>query len=414
MLKTTFIKGTVAPLLRCIKASYRGIRSEHRGLIHTTSRSLHSSRCGNRLIEFRHFCRPFCTSGKDKGTENIEESTGAPTNEKKNESDAPVIGTDTTKEVSIGEDAVPNSEITPSSTTYVEAAGTNVQTAVRNVASTIQFYEQKYEELEQNVMQRLHESNQRRFRIILLSSILFIAWITAVFGTRIRKAFTEQTAGLAMETLENESLKVQTQELATAVVNTILEDKEITSQAATFLKEASTAPETQQALLKLTLYVLQHKDTLEEVTKLAQKLIKNLSQDEATIADFSALLEHVLADPQIKQALVAVVSDLCQDAEVMQAVTKLTLKVLETKEVNEATTALLSASTGEVMQDVEVLQQSRQFVAEVMGDDVLQKEGGNALWKSISYALKPGLIRVTGATLVVASVTLAKVMLSPY
>jgi hypothetical protein len=183
-------------------------------------------------------------------------------------------------------------------------------------------------------MQSIHESNQRRFRIILLSSLLVAVWVTAVFGGRIRKAFTEQTAGLAkvyclyylyylyylcylyylyylylyylyylnylyhlyhlyflyflylyyiQETLENESLKVQTQELATAVVNTILEDKEITSQAAAFLKEASTAPETQQALLELTLHVLQHPETLEELSNITQKMIKNLADDKVRV-----------------------------------------------------------------------------------------------------------------------------------
>lgn len=40
---------------------------------------------------------------------------------------------------------------------------------------------------------------------------------------------------------ENESLKIQTQELATAVVHTVLNDKDITAQAITFLRDATTA-----------------------------------------------------------------------------------------------------------------------------------------------------------------------------
>jgi hypothetical protein len=39
------------------------------------------------------------------------------------------------------------------------------------------------------------------------------------------------------------------------------------------------------------------------------------------------------------------------------------------------------------------LSQSRQFIAEVMGDDLLQKEGGNALINTVYHALKPGMIR---------------------
>jgi hypothetical protein len=140
-----------------------------------------------------------------------------------------------------------------------------------------------YSELEKNLMQRINESNQRRFRIILLSTVLFITWIGAVFGTRIRKMLSDQTAGLAKETLENESLKVQTQELAMAVVNTVLNDKEVTAHAASFLREASVVPETQQALLQLTLHVLQHPDTLEEATTLAKKLITVLAKDKVRV-----------------------------------------------------------------------------------------------------------------------------------
>lgn len=57
---------------------------------------------------------------------------------------------------------------------------------------------------------------------------------------------------------------------------------------------------------------------------------------------------------------------------------------------------------------------NRKFVADVMGDDLLQQEGGNALMKSVTYALQPGLIRITGFTLAVASIALAKIVLSPY
>jgi hypothetical protein len=42
---------------------------------------------------------------------------------------------------------------------------------------------------------------------------------------------------------------------------------------------------------------------------------------------------------------------------------------------------------------LQVSQQSRHFIAEVVGDDLLQKEGGQALWQSIKYALEPGVIR---------------------
>ena len=64
-----------------------------------------------------------------------------------------------------------------------------------------------------------------------------------------------------------------------AVVQTVLNDKEVTAHAASFLREASVVPETQQALLELTLHVLQHPDTLNEVAVLVKKLLDVLGND---------------------------------------------------------------------------------------------------------------------------------------
>jgi hypothetical protein len=82
---------------------------------------------------------------------------------------------------------------------------------VTTIGSTIHYAEQKYEDFEANLMKSINESNQRRFRFLLIGTLLTIIWISTVFGARIRKMLTEETAGLAKETLENESLKIQTQ-----------------------------------------------------------------------------------------------------------------------------------------------------------------------------------------------------------
>lgn len=42
---------------------------------------------------------------------------------------------------------------------------------------------------------------------------------------------------------------------------------------------------------------------------------------------------------------------------------------------------------------LQVVSRSKEFVAEVMGDDTLQREGGDALFKSVYHALTPGLYR---------------------
>jgi hypothetical protein len=140
-----------------------------------------------------------------------------------------------------------------------------------------------YQDIENTLMERIHESNRSRFRVILTASVVGIVLILSLFGDQLRYYLTRETASLAKETLENESLKIQTQELAMAVVQTILNDKDITAHAATFLKEASTAPETQEALLKLLLHVLQHEDSLAQVQKLVKQLLDNLIKDQVCL-----------------------------------------------------------------------------------------------------------------------------------
>lgn len=67
-----------------------------------------------------------------------------------------------------------------------------------------------------------------------------------------------------------------------------------------------------------------------------------------------------------------------------------------------------------ILGDDEVVAQSRGFVVEVMGDELIQREGGDAIWNSVKHALKPGIIRIAGISIVCLSLGLVKVMLSPF
>jgi hypothetical protein len=87
----------------------------------------------------------------------------------------------------------------------------------------------------------------------------------------------------------NKSLQIQTQELATAVVQTVLNDPEVLAKAASFLKDASQTPETQAALLQLTMHVLRHPDTLEQLVNVTRELSWVLSRDRETISQVSVL-----------------------------------------------------------------------------------------------------------------------------
>lgn len=99
------------------------------------------------------------------------------------------------------------------------------------IGSTLSYANETYHDFERKLMARIKESNQRRFRVVLALVVGLVSWVVFVFGARLRKLLTDHTAGLAKETLENESLKIQTKELAMAVVQTILNDQVCSKEA---------------------------------------------------------------------------------------------------------------------------------------------------------------------------------------
>lgn len=102
------------------------------------------------------------------------------------------------------------------------------------------------------------------------------------------------------------------------------------------------------------------------------------------------------------------------DPEILKMVTDLLSKVASHPSVSTATKDLMMESTSTVLQDEEIVARSKEFVADVMGDDMLQREGGDALFKSVAHALKPGVIRVAGVAIVAISFAVIKLLSSPF
>lgn len=264
------------------------------------------------------------------------------------------------------------------------------------------------------ILRKVKEANTQRFQLVFTVTVTLAIWISAVWGERIKKYFVGETTAIAKQTLGNEAIKMQTQELAMAVVQTVLNDKDITSQAAAFAREVAAVPETRDALLQLTNYVLQHPDSLKEVTKLFKKMIEDLSSDAETIAQFGNLFAAAAQEPAFVASVKLLLVQLGKDPELFSLLVTLLTAVAADPSVVQTTQNLVKSSTQTVLSDHQIINRSKEFVADVMGDDMLQKEGGDALWKSVSHALKPGLTRIVGCALIAASIGVAKVLLSPF
>jgi predicted nucleic-acid-binding protein len=264
-----------------------------------------------------------------------------------------------------------------------------------------------YTEMESKLMARMRTADRVRFRGVVLGSSLVVIWVGVVFGGQIRRFVGGQTAEVARETLKHESLQVQTQELATAVVHTLLNDKEVLAAATAFLRSAAMNTETQASLVNLTNHVLQHPETLREVARLGKDVVAALVVDPDVLQNMVTLALKILQDARTQQQAAQLLVYLSQEPEVYEALVGLTSRVLNDDRVRSQIVAVMTDSSHTVMNDSTVMKHSKDFVAEVMGDEQVQRSGGDALWYSVQFALQTRLMKAVGFGLVCASVIIA-------
>uniref|UniRef100_A0A7S3UXV6 Uncharacterized protein n=1 Tax=Heterosigma akashiwo TaxID=2829 RepID=A0A7S3UXV6_HETAK len=265
---------------------------------------------------------------------------------------------------------------------------------------------------EEYLMKRIHIGNQNRFRTAVLGTILTCCWLTATFGQEIYSFFTKQTAEVAKETLRQESLQIQTQELATAIVQTLLNDDQVMKNATIFLKEAAGNEETKKALVGLGLFILQHEETMREAVELGRKIVVQLSKEPSVINNIALLMLEVLKDKRVQESASDLVADLSENEQVYEAVVQLTNRVLSDPTVSDQVTTLLSEASISVLSDDTVISHSKEFISEVANDEEIQKAGSKALWHTVKYSVQPHLKRIVGAALVGTSIALFAVLQS--
>ena len=114
--------------------------------------------------------------------------------------------------------------------------------------------------------------------------------------------------------------------------------------------------------------------------KLLRTIWDDLINDPETTTQLQTLVYTVLQHEKIYAAVKDIVLQLVNDEEVYKEFTKLVVKLGEQQEVLDATQQLLTKSSHRTMNDPSVLDHSMEFATEVMGDDVVIRAGGDALW----------------------------------
>ncbi|KAK1744855.1 hypothetical protein QTG54_004146 [Skeletonema marinoi] len=114
----------------------------------------------------------------------------------------------------------------------------------------------------------------------------------------------------------------------------------------------------------------------------------------------------VLQNERIYAAVKELLMQLLNDEEVYDELTKLVVQLGEERDVLSATQKLLTVSAHATLNDPDVLDHSMEFATEVVGDDVVQRTGGEALRNTVGYAVQPtgGAMLAGLGTIVLAGV----------
>ena len=146
----------------------------------------------------------------------------------------------------------------------------------------------------------------------------------------------------------------------------------------------------QNALIQLSIKVIQSPLVYQATQILIRNLFHDLIHDPETFEQLIKLVNQIIQNETTKKAFVDLILQLTKDEDINQAVTEMVVRLTKDDEVMEATHLLLKESTHKTLNDQDILDHSMEFAADVVGDDVVQRTSGEALWNTISYSFRPG------------------------
>ena len=81
-----------------------------------------------------------------------------------------------------------------------------------------------------------------------------------------------------------------------------------------FLRDTASSPDTQNALVSLSLNILQHPDVLKDAVELGKEVWAQLVKDPKTLDQLTVVLVQALADERSKEAVVGLIQRLAVEA----------------------------------------------------------------------------------------------------
>ncbi|TYZ61104.1 hypothetical protein PybrP1_000396 [[Pythium] brassicae (nom. inval.)] len=210
------------------------------------------------------------------------------------------------------------------------------------------------------------------------------------FAPELKLGVSKHTADVASKSLQDETLQGQTRELASQIVQTVLNDPNVLQQASQFLQRLVVMDATRDALRGLVVHTLNDPVTLAHVTTLSKRVVATLLADPATRRQVVELLRATLADPSSRQSVLLLLEQLMQDEQTRRSLTQLLGHTVAQDVVKKAVSSTLGEAVHDVLSRVDVQNHAKLFVGTVVKDQTVQAQSGDAIWSTFMYAVTPG------------------------
>ncbi|KAG4238998.1 hypothetical protein PC116_g12999 [Phytophthora cactorum] len=209
------------------------------------------------------------------------------------------------------------------------------------------------------------------------------------FGPELKLGMSKHTAEVASRSLQDETLRDNTRDLASQIVQTVLNDPKVLDQASRFLQRLVVMESTREALQALVIHTLNDPMTRTQVADLTKHTVAALLEDPKTLRQLVDLLRSTVVDPQAKEALLLLLEQIMRDEQTRANLTQLLAHTFLQDAVKQNVTRTLGDSVHDVLSRRDIQNHAKEFVSGVVRDQTVQAQSGDAIWGTFMYALTP-------------------------
>ena len=260
-------------------------------------------------------------------------------------------------------------------------------------------YASQAREITSTLLASLHLSSRTRLRSVLLGlagALGLAGLLIYVFRDPLKANLSEQTADVAKRSLTSSEVQLQVNALSADVVQTLLANPAVLGQCQAFVGRLLALPETRRALVALLAATAQDPQALDVLSKFSARLLAELMARPDTLAQLTALLRAAITSPGNELALQVLFKSFAADPKTQAMLAELAKR-----------------AAVDVLNDPAVRDTAKQALKDVTADASVQKSTGDAMWNAVKYSLKPHWLGAVTSASTSASASAAAAPHSP-